>query len=106
MSFTTAPPGRRPRSRVRGRAPDPGPAPAGGRPASNLVRVTSVDPENRPAYPAAERLDLVEQRHGLTLADPYRWLEDPADPRTVAWSAAAGRRSPAPAWTRCPAGTG
>ena len=56
--------------------------------ASNLVRVTSVDADRRPDYPAAERLDLVEQRHGLTLADPYRWLEDPADPRTVAWSAA------------------
>ncbi|MFL6131083.1 MAG: prolyl oligopeptidase family serine peptidase [Mycobacteriales bacterium] len=50
--------------------------------------MTSVDVERRPDYPAAERLDLVERRHGLTLADPYRWLEDPADPRTAAWSAA------------------
>jgi prolyl oligopeptidase len=47
-----------------------------------------VDAESRPAYPPAERLDLVERRHGRTLADPYRWLEDPADARTVAWSAA------------------
>ncbi|HST64564.1 MAG TPA: hypothetical protein VLM05_05190, partial [Mycobacteriales bacterium] len=39
-------------------------------------------------YPPAERLDLVERLHGLELADPYRWLEDPADPRTVAWSEA------------------
>jgi prolyl oligopeptidase len=36
-------------------------------------------------YPGAERLDLAETRHGITVADPYRWLEDPADPRTVAW---------------------
>jgi prolyl oligopeptidase len=40
------------------------------------------------AYPPAERLDLVEVLHGTPVADPYRWLEDPADPRTSAWSAA------------------
>ncbi|WP_238153021.1 prolyl oligopeptidase family serine peptidase [Kribbella speibonae] len=28
-------------------------------------------------YPCAERLTLVEQVHGCTVADPYRWLEDP-----------------------------
>ena len=41
-----------------------------------------------PPYPAAERLDLVEHLHGTPVADPYRWLEDGADPRTAAWSAA------------------
>jgi prolyl oligopeptidase len=39
-------------------------------------------------YPDAPRLDLVEDLHGHRVADPYRWLEDPADPRTVAWSEA------------------
>ncbi|MDQ1714063.1 MAG: prolyl oligopeptidase, partial [Frankiaceae bacterium] len=39
-------------------------------------------------YPAAERLDLVEVIAGTTVADPYRWLEDPADERTVRWTAA------------------
>jgi prolyl oligopeptidase len=39
-------------------------------------------------YPDAERLDLVEDLHGHRVADPYRWLEDPDDPRTQAWSAA------------------
>ena len=42
----------------------------------------------RPVYPDAERLDLVEQLHGHDVADPYRWLEDPDDPRTQAWSLA------------------
>ncbi|WP_241999034.1 prolyl oligopeptidase family serine peptidase [Kribbella sp. VKM Ac-2569] len=30
------------------------------------------------SYPCAERLTLVEQVHGCTVADPYRWLEDPS----------------------------
>ncbi|NAZ88183.1 prolyl oligopeptidase family serine peptidase [Kineococcus indalonis] len=37
--------------------------------------------------PPAPRLDLVEQLHGVPVADPYRWLEDPEDPRTREWSA-------------------
>ena len=41
-----------------------------------------------PPYPRAERLDIVDELHGRTVADPYRWLEDPDDPRTRAWSAA------------------
>src|SRR4051812_31989786 len=39
-------------------------------------------------YPEAPRLDLVEDLHGHRVADPYRWLEDAADPRTQAWTAA------------------
>jgi len=38
-------------------------------------------------YPAAERLTLVDRLHGQDVADPYRWLEDPGDPRTRDWSA-------------------
>jgi prolyl oligopeptidase len=47
---------------------------------------TPLDPAT--AYPAAPRLDLVEDLHGRTVADPYRWLEDAADPATEAWSTA------------------
>ncbi|OMQ13810.1 hypothetical protein A7K94_0220990, partial [Modestobacter sp. VKM Ac-2676] len=39
-------------------------------------------------YPDAPRLDLVEDLHGHRVADPYRWLEDPADDRTAGWAAA------------------
>ncbi|MGY1617047.1 prolyl oligopeptidase family protein [Geodermatophilus sp. SYSU D00691] len=39
-------------------------------------------------YPEAPRLDLVEDLHGHRIADPYRWLEDPEDPRTRAWTEA------------------
>src|SRR6266540_1312392 len=39
-------------------------------------------------YPSTTRLDLVETLHGVQVTDPYRWLEDPATPETVAWSQA------------------
>ena len=37
-------------------------------------------------YPRAERLDLVDELHGHSVADPYRWLEDADDPATRRWS--------------------
>ena len=42
----------------------------------------------RPAYPEARRSDDADTLHGSVVADPYRWLEDPDDPETVAWSLA------------------
>ncbi len=42
----------------------------------------------RSSLSPAPRVDVVEQLGEIRVADPYRWLEDPADPRTVAWSAA------------------
>jgi prolyl oligopeptidase len=51
--------------------------------------MTSTSPAAHPAtYPAARRLDLVEDLHGHRVADPYRWLEDAGDPETAAWSRA------------------
>ncbi|GAB2634468.1 prolyl oligopeptidase family serine peptidase [Kribbella swartbergensis] len=39
------------------------------------------------SYPCAERLPLVEQVHGHTVADPYRWLEDATSAETRQWQA-------------------
>lgn len=39
-------------------------------------------------YPQAERVDVVDQLHGIEVPDPYRWLEDVEDPRTRQWAAA------------------
>ena len=37
------------------------------------------------AYPDTRRGDVVETLHGHSIADPYRWLEDPNSPETAAW---------------------
>ena len=50
------------------------------------LRVLHVTDTQRPAYPPAERLPLVDDLHGHHVPDPYRWLEDATDPRTQAWS--------------------
>ena len=39
-------------------------------------------------YSPTSRLDLVEKLHDQAVADPYRWLEDPDAPDTIAWSQA------------------
>lgn len=50
--------------------------------------MTSDAPAAPAGYPAARRLDLVEDLHGRPVPDPYRWLEDAAAPATEAWSTA------------------
>src|SRR6266581_3005807 len=37
------------------------------------------------AYPPAFRADLQEIINGYLVADPYRWLEDPAGEQTLSW---------------------
>jgi prolyl oligopeptidase len=36
-------------------------------------------------YPPARRVPLVETIHGVSVPDPYRWLEDAASPDARAW---------------------
>jgi prolyl oligopeptidase len=40
---------------------------------------------SRLSYPPAERGAATDTFHGVTVADPYRWLEDLESPKTKAW---------------------
>lgn len=54
-------------------ASDPlAPAPMGG----DAIEVSSLRAPDPLRYPAAPRLDLVEDHFGVKVADPYRWLEN------------------------------
>ena len=64
-----------------------------------IDRVTTTDipgPADAPpapppgllTYPPADRDELVEVLHGVEVADPYRYLEDPDAPRTKEFVAA------------------
>ena len=44
-----------------------------------------TDDDARFSYPDAERSDHVDRYHGISVADPYRWLEDLDAPATREW---------------------
>ncbi len=58
-----------------------------------INRADDRPPHAAPAYPPTRRLDLTETHFGVTIADPYRWLESDVrlDKDVQAWVAAENR---------------
>ncbi|HEX4824358.1 MAG TPA: prolyl oligopeptidase family serine peptidase [Candidatus Polarisedimenticolaceae bacterium] len=50
----------------------------------------SSPPTGRPraAFPATPKVEAADTYHGVAVADPYRWLEQPSDPDVRAWTSA------------------
>ncbi len=48
-------------------------------------RSRAAEPASRPAYPPTRTTPTSEVLHGVTVRDPYRWLEDGKSPEVQAW---------------------
>jgi prolyl oligopeptidase len=55
---------------------------------SKPPREVALIGESQPLPPPTPRHPASSEFHGVSVADPYRWLEDPADPAVRQWTAA------------------
>jgi prolyl oligopeptidase len=52
---------------------------------AGMVLIVNAADQPKLKYPVAKKVDQVDDYHGIKVADPYRWLEDPDSPDSRAW---------------------
>ena len=50
-----------------------------------LTSAVAAQQVQTPVYPETRKTDQVDNYHGVSVADPYRWLEDDTSAETAAW---------------------
>ncbi|KAF9204633.1 hypothetical protein BGZ49_005065 [Haplosporangium sp. Z 27] len=58
-----------------------------------MVNTGSTSLDGKIVYPHARRTEFAYEQHGVTIADPYRWLEDPHSEETEAFVEAQNKLS-------------
>ena len=53
--------------------------------ATLLLVLPASKAQSTPAQPTTRQDNVQEIMHGVTVTDPYRWLEDQASPETRTW---------------------
>ncbi|MGZ6989407.1 MAG: hypothetical protein ACXVH0_10650, partial [Thermoanaerobaculia bacterium] len=48
-------------------------------------RARAAESAGRTPYPESRTVDVTDVLHGVSVKDPYRWLEDAKSPEVQAW---------------------
>ena len=50
-----------------------------------MLLVANISAQSKIEYPKTKKIDQVDNYHGTSVADPFRWLEDDNSAETKGW---------------------